>query len=211
MSTIKKLVTDYLKIDRTLIGGRNLYNKLPGKSLALQASFSRMTNTPANVEKICYELAKLAGIDQRGLKILTQKPVDKAAKIEVVAETVVPPNEPDTLDKLLQFNPEETKYPVARALAKELELKLPNQKGETIFLALTEARKAEITKQVSDLPKKVKASIRLREQFPFLREKDCPDSLKLLVSDMITSYEDFVANQPKLHESVKKKHSAERA
>ena len=52
------------------------------------------------------------------------------------------------------------------------------------------------------LPQEVKASIKLRDQFPFLRQADCPDVLKVLVSDLISAYDTFKSAQPKLHDAL---------
>ena len=40
--------------------------------------------------------------------------------------------------------------------------------------------------------------VRLREEFPFLIEKDCPNELKILVADMISSYDEFKKNHEAL-------------
>jgi hypothetical protein len=74
----KQQVEDYLKTDRSLLGGRNLYNQLPGKSRAFQNTLARYTNTKPNLDKLYYQLAKLAGISEYQLKIILQKPVKKA-------------------------------------------------------------------------------------------------------------------------------------
>lgn len=50
---------------------------------------------------------------------------------------------------------------------------------------------AEATAFVSQLPDYVKKSIRLRDEFPFLKEKHCPEPLKILVSDMISAYDRY--------------------
>ena len=198
MSKVKEQVLEYLQTDRTLLGGRNLYNNLPGKSLALQNSFARMTNTPANVSKVHYELAKHVGIPERQLNIYLQKPlVDKVA-----AKKEEPPvkKELSLKERLLSSTTITLDYNAAKVLVKELKIKPKSRKKADIYQALTDAREKELDKQLSELPIEVKASIKLRDQFPFLREDNCPDSLKLLVSDLITSYEKFKEAQPKLHE-----------
>jgi len=40
--------------------------------------------------------------------------------------------------------------------------------------------------------------VKLREEFPFLSEKECPDAFKVLVADMLTAYENYV----KAHEDL---------
>jgi hypothetical protein len=197
MENLKNTVLEYLRKDRGLTGGRNIYNKLTNKSLALQNSFARMTNTDANRSRLCYELAKAVGIEERQLTIILQKPIEKG-EIQDTKPKDLPIDTPG--DRLISFSPETTDYFQAKKLVKELELTVTGKKKEDLYSALAEARKAQITQSVTDLPANIKASVKLRDQFPFLREKDCPDSLKLLVNDLITSYEKFAAEQPKLHE-----------
>lgn len=198
MSKEKEQVLEYLQTDRTLLGGRNLYNKLPNKSLALQNSFARMTNTPANVARLQYQLAKTVGIAERQLNILLQQPLKKSLdKVEIDAPQ---PTDLTPEEKLLAFNSDTADFFGAKELAKELGVKPKGRKKEDLFDSLAIHRNALINAQVKALPVEVKASIKLREQFPFLREATCPDSLKLLVNDLITSYETFKEAQPKLHD-----------
>ena len=202
MKDPKAEVIHYLKHDRTLLGGRNLYNQLPMKNLAFQRQMARWIDTEANIERLCYELAKLVALPERLLKIYTQKPVEPVKEIEVVGAGAVEPKKKDTTsdDLLLAFDPINTKWNDGRSLAKSLKIEIKGRKKAEIWPDIIEARKKLVAEQVNQIPADVKASIKLREQFPFLREKDCPDSLKLLVNDLITSYENFKENQPKLHE-----------
>lgn len=56
--------------------------------------------------------------------------------------------------------------------------------------------------QLKEMSDKTKNSIKLREQFPFLKDDDCPRELKLLVSDLITAYDNLIENQPQLHKNL---------
>lgn len=49
----------------------------------------------------------------------------------------------------------------------------------------------EVKVFVHELPEYVRKSIKLRDEFPFLRDKDCPDALKILVADMISAFEAY--------------------
>lgn len=49
----------------------------------------------------------------------------------------------------------------------------------------------EVTAFIGQLPEYVKKSIRLRDEFPFLKDPDCPDPLKILVADMISAYDNY--------------------
>ena len=66
----KQQVETYLQTDRTLLGGRNLYNQLPNKNRAFQNTLARFTNTQPNLDKLYYQMAKLVGINEYQLKIL---------------------------------------------------------------------------------------------------------------------------------------------
>lgn len=66
-----------------------------------------------------------------------------------------------------------------------------------------EAKKAAlISSKLKELPKEQKQSIKIREQFPFLKDKECPRVLHLIVADLITAYEVFKETQPLLHEKA---------
>ncbi len=41
-------------------------------------------------------------------------------------------------------------------------------------------------------------SLKLRQEFPFLKEQNCPNELKILVADMLTAYYNYVEAHPKL-------------
>jgi hypothetical protein len=55
---------------------------------------------------------------------------------------------------------------------------------------IEKAPEPEATK-LTEVPEYVKKTIRLREEFPFLKEVTCPKELKILVADMITAYEKY--------------------
>lgn len=49
----------------------------------------------------------------------------------------------------------------------------------------------EVVAFIGGLPEPVRKSIKLREEFPFLKEKTCPEILKVLVNDMLSAYEEY--------------------
>jgi hypothetical protein len=53
-----------------------------------------------------------------------------------------------------------------------------------------------------EVPEMVKKAIRLRDDFPFLKEKDCPDEFKIIVADMLTAYDTYRETHPKLFEDL---------
>lgn len=54
------------------------------------------------------------------------------------------------------------------------------------------AREKEIVQQ--------KKTIKLREEFPFLGKKDCPEEFAILVNKMLTAYDDYRSDQDKLYD-----------
>ena len=48
-----------------------------------------------------------------------------------------------------------------------------------------------VTSSYKPAPEPVKAAVKIREKFPFLNSPDCPDVLKVMVADMLTSYDAY--------------------
>ncbi len=67
----------------------------------------------------------------------------------------------------------------------------------------------EVTTFIAELPEYVRKSIKLRDEFPFLREKDCPEPLKILVADMISAYENYMLAHERLFAAVTPEEFAE--
>ncbi len=55
-----------------------------------------------------------------------------------------------------------------------------------------------LTSILNDKNKEQQAKIKLREEFPFLSDPDCPDVFKILVADKITAYHTYVKRHPDL-------------
>ena len=247
-ATTAEEVQHYLAHDRSLATGKNLYNRLARKSLALQASFNKMHSSPGNIERICYELAKGVGINERQLIIAMQKPVVAApeAKLEVVQEPELTSEE-----KLLALDPEASMEELSvlanqlgieaglnklvvpdfekglpgmaamkqflnvhdwehsakkkadlEAEIQKLKASFENKKVSSLGLAVLQARQNLIVEKTAAMPVEAKEKVRLWQQFPFLREKDCPDVFKILTADMITAYHAYMDAQPKLHDAL---------
>ncbi len=85
--------------------------------------------------------------------------------LEIMRKPIAPPPEPAE-KKMIEPQP-------AQAPSLEKEMVEPAAQPQTIT-------PIEATKK------------RIRDEFPFLSEKNCPDSFKILVADMITSYEKYI-------------------
>lgn len=248
----KEEVILYIKHDRSLTSGKNIYNRFVTKSLSLQQSFSRFTNSPKHIETICYELCKLVGLKDRQFRSYIGQAVTPAPvkELEVVSQ-VVPPTPPTREELLLALNPEsDTLLEDIQPLLPEFsgldipvfEKGLPGNRARKAFLkehnwehtakkkddldaeikklqkfssqankegsvtSLLGERTALITKGITEMPDLARKKVKLWEQFPFLREKECPDEFKILVNDMITSYHTYVNAQPGLHDALTDDH-----
>ncbi|WP_109852809.1 hypothetical protein [Aquimarina sp. AU58] len=238
----KQDVITYLKSDRTLTGGKNLYNKMIGRSLAIQNGFNRMTDTTQNKAIMYYEIGKLVGITEREIKIYTSKPIVKAetkekeiipiytleervlmidpnASREELVQEAIDLNEVSKIElpiipkfskglpgnkEMIAFLNENGIVPVKKKkkdLLQEIELYKTQATEKTSTEAiktLLDYRDSLISKKLNESPIEVKQTLKLYEQFPFLRDKDCPDVYKILVNDMITAYTIYTEEQPLL-------------
>lgn len=232
----KQAVLDYLKHNRTLMVARNLYNKLPGKSLATQTYISRLPDTARSIRLVSYELCKLVGISERQMNALLNQPVSLKKVTSESKDSKVPTTE-QMQEKLLAFNPDEIdkiridelanflsikvevpSFSKGHAGTKErkefadnLNIKVEGRKHEdydkafmfhaekVVIEKIIAAKELMIKSDLEALDDTTKESIKLRDQFPFLRDPDCPRELHLLVADLITAYETFVEKQPLLH------------
>lgn len=163
----------------------------------MQRYISRMTGSEKDLQVLHYELSKACDISERSMNIMLSGKPKKVEDIEVNEPIKLDP--PTLEDRLMAVDLDNITYFDALALLKELEIKPKGRKKEDVFETVKEARGSLVEKKLEEIPIEVKASIKLREQFPFIKEKDCPDALKILVNDLITSREKFVEDQPKLH------------
>ena len=237
----KNTVIDFIKHDRTLLGGRNLYNKFPGKNLAIQTYLSNLSNNDKNLQIICYELCKLVSVPERQMQALLAVPVSKKKEpAKKISKQIKAKESKENLENyLLEFNPDNNttklqvlkdflniksttpKFPKGlpgikerKAHAKKLGIIVSGKKAKDydaafescfkkqVIETIEQARQNLIKSKLEELSHTTKESIKLRHQFPFLKEKDCPRVLHLLVADLITAHEEFITKQPLLHENT---------
>lgn len=198
---MKDKILEYLKTDRSFDNGKALYNQCSNRSKRVINELNVRNNTPRNLEYLHYNLFLLTGLNGRLFTSIMQKPVMQLVK------TTAPsgPTEKEVF---------EAKLSAAISIEDVNNLLKGNTNNELIALATAKiqeltpppAPENTTTKEtiVKDLQADKKASqgLKLRQQFPFLSKDDCPDWAKILVNDLITSYEKFLAAHPKLHEQV---------
>ncbi len=203
----KNRVIDFIKFDRSLTGAKQLYNSLPNKSLSFLGSFNRMRDTEADRKLVAYHLCKAVGLEERQMLALWGTKVQSQPEEEKEQPEMVVVDFPGTpLEKILSLNPATASWKeiqeLAGALSDDSERDPKGRKKVDLLAFIKSERELAIVETSKEVPIEVKKTIKLREQFPFLREKDCPDILKLLVNEMITAYEKYKAGRSQLFNSL---------
>lgn len=195
----KKEIIKWFKADREFQSGLKLYMK-HGNNLSFRTTLQRKGETKDTYNSLCYELAKTAGIHEQVYKNMLNQPLIKIEeKTEEPENKVVIEVKPENLHLL---NVEELKYQDMVSLVSDMEIDTENRKKDTLIEALKE-KKAE--KLQGEIPENVQKTIKLREEFPFLKEKDCPEELKVLVADMLTAYDNYVEAHEQLFDTISEK------
>lgn len=194
---LKAEISNWFKSDRQFETGKQLFMS-HGRNLSFKNILNRGGHTADNFKFLCYELAKMVGIPEPIYKKWLKIPLAKDEAPEVETNINDLPIE-KLAAELEVININELSWPVVQQLVKHLDVKPENRKKASMIEALSKAR---IQKISTTVPDNVKRSFKLREEFPFLKRKDCPGVLKELVADMLTCYDDYVAGHQKLVEGV---------
>ncbi len=203
---IKAKIQNWFETDRNYESGKQLYMQ-HGMNLSFKNVLNRSGQSPQTFKYLCYELAKLAGIPEMVYKKMLSKPLIRKAPEQEMVKADINKLPIDQLAEQIELvNPEELDYKVMKKLIHKLDIKPANQKKATLLKALA---KAKIDKMKQVVPAEIKRSIKLREQFPFLKKKECPEVLKILVADLLTAYDGFVEGHQKLMETTSEKEMQE--
>lgn len=207
----KQKVLNWIKHDRSLTGAKNIYNSLPNKSLSFLASLNRIRATDANVKQVGYQICKAVGINEHQLNALWQNKVVPVKEEVEISEDLKPTQEELSLtDRLLAFDAESADWQDIQSLASDLSdysgKEAEGRKKVDLLQFISWGRERLI--EALEVPVQVRQAVKLRDQFPFLREKDCPDVLKLLVNDLITAYENYKEGRKKLFDSMTQEEEA---
>lgn len=208
----KEKVIAYAKSDRSFDGACKIYRTLPGahKGLIRRMNGGDQGNL---LELLRYYMAQAVGISEREMNTMLAQPLEKPNDDVTLSAT----SEGSGVSKggIIEFDPLEIpeedipKIDVQKAgyydllgLSVRLDLELPDRKGDTVKDALTKYVEHNRAKAVvATLPEEAIKALRLRDEFPFLREADCPDELKILTADRRTAYYKYV----EAHESIQTK------
>lgn len=197
----KAAILDWFQSDRDFETGKQLFFR-HGQNLSFKTTLNRIGNSPSNYSFLCYELAKIAGIPEMQYKAMLKAPiVSTKAPAE---ETNDPGNaEPLTVEAMAEqielVDIDSLEWPQIQKLVAILELKPAGKKKTDLIASLAEAK---TKKFVSVVPDNIKRAIKLRDEFPFLKQKTCPGVLKELVADMLTAYDAYIESHSKLVEGA---------
>lgn len=197
-------IKDWFKNDRIFETGKQLFLKY-GTSMSFKITLNRGGNTPDNYKFLCYELAKIAAIPEAHYKQMLKTPLLKAVSDQVREDQKEPKidfNELELEELLEQFTSidvTELNYWKHKELIDHFKIKPAGRKKEDLLSALLTFQKGKI---VSSVPVEVKRGFKLREEFPFLKQKGTPGILKELVADMLTTYDTYVEGHKQLVEAM---------
>ncbi len=209
---LKEKVLQHFKCDRTFDNACKIYRTIPGAHKGL---IRRMNGGEHGdlLLHIHYNMAKAVGISEREMNTMLTQPLSVTQSTADEGSGVSKGDKPEPI---IQFNPEEIPledipkidlekadyYDLLALAVIRLGLNLPDRKGETVREALKNYLAQNLAKEVvATLPEEAVKAIRLRDQFPFLREDDCPDELKILTADRISTYYKYV----EAHEAIQTK------
>lgn len=200
----KEIVLTWLKTDRDYNTGVALYQKY-GTNLAFKTMINRYSESKQMFDQLCYELAKEADINERMLNQILSKPVAKPEPPKAEEKTKQTANDlpVEELARLIDIvDVRELDYFKAVELLGHLEIKSASRKKEDVLKAVEQYKLKKLDQAVPD---KIRHTMKLREEFPFLKEKDCPGELKELVADMLTAYDNYTQAHAKLFENISQK------
>ncbi len=188
---MRKEIINYLQGPRPWAAGVALYMKY-GHNLMLRKTFMHRMETADLRTTLVEELRKLAGISSAELSQLKRVAAAPAPKqpeptVDVEGELMELADKFGvTVDEMFteEFQERVRSMDDLEEERDDLEEERDDLEAERDDLA---ERLEEAEKKYRELSPTVKKMIRFREKFKFLNQPDCPDELKVLVSDMFTA------------------------
>ena len=169
----KKEIINYLSGIRDHREGVSLYMRF-GQNLRLKRLFT-VDDSHTTHQILTEELRKLAGMTEEEFRQLPRR-----AKTAKRAVTMVKDKTEEHAGEI-----EELEYEIDEL----------NQRIDELNEELESERS-----RYEEAPDPVKKMIKIRDQYPFLNSQDCPDVLKIILSDMITAYYQYKEAHAKLSE-----------
>ena len=207
---MKERIITYLKGPRAYAEGMTLYEQY-GDNLRLKATFRRLGETELTRITLLDELRRLAGLSEQQFRQLPR--LADAAELPAVAEKSeirTEEAEKRATDAEERAADAEERAADAEERAEEAEERATDAEERAADAeeraADAEERAEEAEKRASEAEENTLASeslkemVNFRDRFPFLRQPDCPDVLKVIVSDLFAAYDRYRAAHAALAE-----------
>jgi len=196
---MKNTIVEFFKHDRTYKEAVKLIHKYSNK-VSLKRQVNVQEETPHMRGIVFEELRELGQISHSDYQSLmankvVPKPVPaKPADLEMSPEDDLIKN----FGELSKTDPE-----LIELMKRILELEEAKETESEEYKELKERgdsrlKELMIQAQVKTIPTAYLGAVKLRQEFPFLKETDCPNELKILVADKMTAFE----NYKKAHEDL---------
>ncbi len=191
-----------------------LFIKHPHHGPAQAKYYNASGFSKPNLDTLKYDVKKCYGITDAEVRNYVPEKKEESIQEQFKRETK---ELGDFLVKLLG-NFEEMDYhkelkPLAVEVSNKFKHELPDMKTATLVAYLgeqkakllsVESEEVKPSKNIyADAPDEAKAGLKLRQEFPFLSEADCPDKFKILVADKFTALENYEVS----FEEIQKKKS----
>lgn len=194
----KNKITEYLAGSRDYSEGVSLYQRF-GQNLRLKRLF--ITDDTQTTKEILFEeLRKLAGLTEQEFAHLPRRAATPKPTLNGITAKTIIFDDPKKEDNEAALKELADSFGVTVD-----ELVSPDFQERVLAMDENADRIEELTDQLdearskyAETPEPVKKMIRFREKYPFLNSPDCPDVLKVLVSDMFTSYDNYKAAHARL-------------
>ena len=195
---MKEQIISYLQGPRNFAEGVALY-EIFGVNRMLKAKFRQIGECEMTKGALFEELRKLAGLSEMDFSSMRRTAYNKPEPIPETVKSVLPKTYVD--DSLIaladRFGVTVDELVSDEFIEKVLSADENQDKVDELEEELEEAKS-----KYCEVPETVRKTIRFREEFPFLNEKDCPNEFKILVSDMFSAYDlyreshEMLANTP---------------
>jgi len=190
---MKKIIIEFFKFDRTYAKAVQLYHQY-GNKHSLKRQINVIPESDMLRGVLFEELREMAGISMNEFRVMMKNSVK--IKVAVVAENTAAEPEKNKIEKEISlfeqaqaaFNAGD--YLKTRDLLNDA-IVLHDDSEEIDDKYQQLMNQFNIFNDPELISEPVKKSIKLREEFPFLKDPSCPDEFKILVSDMITAYEKY--------------------
>ncbi len=200
---MKERIITYLKGPRAYAEGMTLYEQY-GANLRLKATFRRLGETELTRITLLDELRRLAGLSEQQFRQLPRL-ADAAEQPAVAEKSENRAEEAGNRATEAEIRAEGAEIRAEEAEERAADAEIRAEEAEE-RAADAEERAQEAEKRASEAEENTLASeslkemVNFRDRFPFLRLPDCPDVLKVIVSDLFAAYDRYRAAHAALAE-----------